>query len=370
MAKKIHEFEILRTGEFTDANGTKVSITKDILSELASNYDSVKFPSPLVAGHPKDNDPALGWTDSLKVVGDKLMAFSSKVHKNLKKSIKEGGYKKISVSIFNENSPANPIPGKKYLRHVGFLGAVAPAVPGLETVSLSNDEKDILTIDLSYAERATTSFMGRLRDFFIEKFGLDDANKVIPQWEIDSIRDAQAREEAEKQQIPQFNEPNEDIDMPKKLSDEQIAQLQTDLAASNAAKERLELELSSQSAKARKAEIISFCDQQIKDGKLAPALKNDWVDLMTNLPEDELEFSEGKKSTLLDKAKTLLVSQSKFMDFSEKSKPNSDPTKPVNFTAPTGQKVDKKDLDKLAEAKAYAADNNVSLSEAAIAVGA
>jgi len=45
--------------------------------------------------------------------------------------VNKGRYKKISASFYSPNYPFNPAPGSYYLKHVGFLGAVPPAVKGL-----------------------------------------------------------------------------------------------------------------------------------------------------------------------------------------------------------------------------------------------
>ena len=44
------------------------------------------------------------------------------------------------ASRLTPDHPANPTPGVNYLRHVGFLGAAAPAVPGLKPVHFAAHE--------------------------------------------------------------------------------------------------------------------------------------------------------------------------------------------------------------------------------------
>lgn len=48
-----------------------------------------------------------------------------------------GRYRKISASFFSGAAPGNPCPGALYLKHVGLLGAAAPAVHGLQAVELA-----------------------------------------------------------------------------------------------------------------------------------------------------------------------------------------------------------------------------------------
>lgn len=157
---KQRKFEILRTGSYTDANDRDDVITLSDLQQLANNYSIKTFRSPLVTGHPKDNEGALGWVDSLIVVNDRLYALVTLVHKNLAKAIKQGLYKKISISIFGAKSPANQIPGELYLRHVGILGAVASAISGLEEIDDTNisesieqeESAELIKFNISFSE--------------------------------------------------------------------------------------------------------------------------------------------------------------------------------------------------------------------------
>jgi hypothetical protein len=51
--------------------------------------------------------------------------------------VRSGNYKKISASFFSPYHGDNPAPGIWCLRHVGFLGAVPPAVKGMEALAFS-----------------------------------------------------------------------------------------------------------------------------------------------------------------------------------------------------------------------------------------
>ncbi len=69
--------------------------------------------------------------------GSKLFAHAAQFNSELKAAIKKGYYRKISMSFYHPDSDKNPKPGIWYPRHVGFLGAVAPAVKGLSQVQFS-----------------------------------------------------------------------------------------------------------------------------------------------------------------------------------------------------------------------------------------
>ena len=120
------DFEILKTGSFTNSQGKEVNFSQEDLNQIASSYNPKVSEAPIVIGHPKSNDPAYGWIDSLKVEGNKLIASASKVVPEFLDAVKQGLFKKRSVSLNPDNS----------LRHVGFLGATLPAVKGLADLQL------------------------------------------------------------------------------------------------------------------------------------------------------------------------------------------------------------------------------------------
>jgi len=125
--------DILKTGTFTANNGKAVEFTEKDLDAIRDGYDPENRKAPLVFGHPKENGPAFGWAKSLRRVGEKLQARFDQVSDTVKDLVQKGHYKKVSLALF---------PDKKTLRHVGLLGAVQPAVPGLGDVAFveSNDD--------------------------------------------------------------------------------------------------------------------------------------------------------------------------------------------------------------------------------------
>jgi len=135
------EFEILKTGKFVNSNGKEISFSDEDLQNIANNYDPATSEAPLVIGHPKTNDPAFGWIDSLKVQGDKLIATATKIVPEFLEAVKQGLYKKRSVSLNPDNT----------LRHVGFLGAALPAVKGLADLAFSDSPEENI-IEFSDAE--------------------------------------------------------------------------------------------------------------------------------------------------------------------------------------------------------------------------
>lgn len=125
----IMDFEILKTGKFISSNGVEKEFNLSDLEKIAAEYNPAVSEAPIVIGHPKTNDPAYGWIDSLKVSGDRLLASAKQIVPEFLESLKNGLFKKRSVSLTPDG----------YLRHVGFLGAELPAVKGLADISFSDD---------------------------------------------------------------------------------------------------------------------------------------------------------------------------------------------------------------------------------------
>lgn len=134
-----HPVLILKTGEYTDAEGRVHRISPEILKDLEAS--TAPMSAPLVKGHPQSEAPALGWVQRLRAEGDKLWAEFGGLAEDFTREIKKGAFKNISASFFLPEAPSNPVPGHYCLRHVAALGAVRPAVPGLgslqEAVSFS-----------------------------------------------------------------------------------------------------------------------------------------------------------------------------------------------------------------------------------------
>ena len=126
----IGPIDVFRAGEFTDASGKMRTISLEDLHAIANSYDPVAHPAPVVIGHPSTDDPAFGWIDRFWVENNVLKATIRDAATEFVDLVKAGRYKRVSISLFPPNSRNNPVPGRFYARHVGFLGAAAPAVPG------------------------------------------------------------------------------------------------------------------------------------------------------------------------------------------------------------------------------------------------
>lgn len=139
--------EVFKSGEHTDASGNTRTWTKEDLETIVSNYsESLKAngetaEASLVKGHPETDDPALGWAKELKIRDDgsdnyTLLAKIEFTDANFVQEIKDKKYKRVSIKL----------DGDLNLKHIGFLGAVHPAVTGMEPVKLNASDKNMTVI--------------------------------------------------------------------------------------------------------------------------------------------------------------------------------------------------------------------------------
>lgn len=127
--------EIFRTGKHTDSSGRSGEFPPERLDQIASAYNSriLEEPTmlaPVVKGHPKDDAPAFGWVKRLARRGDRLVAFVDDIAKDFAKEVRQGKFKRVSVALYPD----------LMLKHIGFLGAAAPAVKGLTEASFTEEE--------------------------------------------------------------------------------------------------------------------------------------------------------------------------------------------------------------------------------------
>jgi hypothetical protein len=127
---------IFRSGTHTAMGGQTLTYSEQDVSRMAAVYNEAARPAPLVLGHPQHDDPAYGVVKSLFARAGVLYAIAS-VSTALVDLVKAGRYSNISASFVAPTGPGNPAPGAWYLRHVGFLGAMAPAVKGLDALAFA-----------------------------------------------------------------------------------------------------------------------------------------------------------------------------------------------------------------------------------------
>lgn len=313
---------IFKSGRQTAMSGVTLEFSESDLEASARAYDPAKHEAPLVVGHPKHDAPAYGWVKSLAAGADGLNAEPHQVDANFAELVAAGRYKKISASFYLPDAPNNPVPGVYYLRHVGFLGAQPPAVKGLKAVAFADDPDSDVVEFSDWGMEANASLWRRLRDFLLTKFGQETADQVVPDWQIESIREA-ARQDDDAQRTAfadptvstthQPHEENHAVTPEEKAALEaENAQLKQRLAQADAR------EKESAAAK-RHGEHLAYAELLVGEGKLAPKHKDAVVAFLDfSDGETALEFGEGDaKQPLASAFKTFLGDMPKVVEFGE-----------------------------------------------------
>ena len=111
--------DVCRTGAWRDMNGREVRLDAPRLDRIVAAYGRAD-PAPVVVGHPATDAPAYGWVEGLRRVGDRLQAKLGQIAPAFRRAVESGQYSGRSIALQGDT-----------VRHVGFLGGTAPAVPGL-----------------------------------------------------------------------------------------------------------------------------------------------------------------------------------------------------------------------------------------------
>lgn len=199
---KYGPIEVFRAGNFTDMTGSVQNISEEALGQIAGNYDRDLSPAPVVIGHPQTDMPAFGWIETLYVERGVLKATLEDTVSEFADAVKAGRYKKVSISLFLPSSSANPKPGTLYLKHVGFLGAAAPAVPGLKPVKFAGGDADSLPFyqgEFAAADFAADDELSRLRRAVREQEveRLISEGRVLPAFKAEVIAFAASLDDSE-----------------------------------------------------------------------------------------------------------------------------------------------------------------------------
>lgn len=292
---------LFRPGDFVSNEGKSVSFSEADLAAIAASYDPANDPAPLVIGHPKLNDPAWGWVASLSFADGELVAAPEKVDADFAQIVRDGRYRRVSAQFYPPRHPSNPKPGAYYLKHIGFLGAAAPAVKGLGTVAFSaGDEAGALTFDLNPEKTMTEKTTEELS--FAERLATLDAREAAI-----AKREEEDRKAAEK---------------------------------------------------ARHEGNVSFAEGLIAATTLAPVHKDMVIGLLDQLDATSVvSFGEAGEMSPADAMRKLLSSGATLLDLGEHGKKQADDKTYTSFAAPDGYTVDPASADLFSRAQAIQNEN-------------
>ena len=179
----LEPIEIFRPGTHTSMSGHALTFSEADLTACAAAYDVTVWKAPLCVGHPKHDDPRYGDIKAVKFASDGkgggiLTAEVDRVEPDFADLVRAGRYTSVSAAFWGPTDPANPKPGKWSLRHVGFLGAVPPALKGLKPVQFA--ETDDGGIAFAEAPSSDAGFWQRMCSFMFAELGRQPTPPVLP----------------------------------------------------------------------------------------------------------------------------------------------------------------------------------------------
>jgi hypothetical protein len=329
--------EVFRAGSHTDINAVQVNFSEADLQAIADSYDPAVHEAPLVVGHPKLDNPAYGWARRFVVQGSVLFAEPYQVEEQFGNLVNEGRFKKVSLAMYSPTAASNPKPGTWYPKHVGFLGAKAPAVKGLKSVQFGEAEEGVHCFG-DYAETAILGMLRRMRDFLLVQFGAETADRVLPSYELDYAMQEQAADQvrdaltdtSSEGATPAFAEGSQPGAGDEVMSAQEKAALQAQLDAANRRAADVESKLAARDladvAKAIKAEAVAFAETMVDQAKLPRERAAEVVAIYEILakPNAEgsvLQFGEGDQAkSAVDAFKALIDQAKPAVEFGEHAK--------------------------------------------------
>lgn len=376
---------IFKPGRWTTMAGECIEFSQADLQATARAFNPRVAKAPLVIGHPATDDPALGWADALVANERGLFARPSRVDPAFAESVRAGRYGTVSAKFYRPTDPKNPTPGVWYLRHVGFLGAAAPGVKGLDDPQFASAEDLCVCfqegVTFSEWDDMTNAGLWRnLREWILGKFGQEEADKVLPGYDVRSLEAGaqdeinQARAEADAASaapIPAFTEPQQEST----VTEAEAALLRTQATAQAARIAELEAAQAATARAAAHAANVAFCEGLAANGQLLPAFQAVAVATLDHFATQtaQVEFGEGDaRTSLADGFRTMLQALPKQVEFSEtathaRAADGTDDM--VAFAAPAGYTVDPAALALHHKALAHQAAHKTSYADAVRAVG-
>lgn len=284
--RSIRGVEVFRVGKW---NGTEFS-RKDLEGMVAAFRETRNAVMPfLKLGHNDDQEilrrddlPAAGWVDDLRMEGDRLVADFAGIPGKVYDLLERGAYRTRSIEIWRNVN----IAGKTHpwlLTAVALLGAELPAVEGLN---------DILS--LFAAQGGEAMRFEREGDALVFDLGntTDKEDETMTDEQKKALADTEKARDEAVAKAAEFQKDNEALKA-------QVATLEAEKAAAIKASGDAMAELGEFKRKANEAEVNSAIDDLIKNKKVAPAQKPALFALFCVAgATTDMKFSIGEKKDL------------------------------------------------------------------------
>lgn len=313
--------EVFRTGTHIDSKGVTHTFGTEHLDQMVLN--TAPDTAPIVVGHPKMDAPAYGWVQELKRDGDVLLAKFAQVDVDFAQVVEDGKFKKRSISA------AKNADGQLYVKHIGWLGAAAPAVKGLKDVQFSESDDDVVMEfgepeainELAYLIQTVGNLLRGAREKIIADSDIETADRVFPDWQINSLQTAyesvSARLQDKRDATLAYAEPADAVSEYADVLDQVVATVRAQIeanatvteppavvpAAAPAEFSEREQTLQAENQSLRNQLRQQSIEQQINGwkavGKVLPADVSGMAEFMGALAETEasFDFAEGDTQT-------------------------------------------------------------------------
>ncbi|MFD2451695.1 hypothetical protein [Ideonella paludis] len=262
-------------------------------------------------GHPKHDAPAYGWA-TLKRDGESLFAKFDDVNPSFEAGVAQGAYRNRSVAVVKDKQHGWRV------RHIGWLGAAPPAIDGLKPVQFSAaEDAEAHEFASGDDERITgwalddiAATLRAMREATIADKGLEEADRLLPEWRISSVSTAaaQLRELASKEATedapprPMFTAPTPGEDHTMSLTPADLERAAQEAAAKAKAEAAAEFAAQAEELKKLKSERQG---ERIKlqitgwkaEGKLLPAQEAGLAEFMAAIEDGGFELTFAAPGT-------------------------------------------------------------------------
>lgn len=294
--------ELFKVGTQTDSKGRTKEFSLADLDSVVTNLDPAHPPKHVITHKELYSPFGYGDVAELKVENGSLFAKSTNIESQFEALVENGRLPDRSIRLL-------PVENGYKLGHVAWLGAEPPAVEGLAPVEFNADDVEAFDFTMHndwYTPNVLSRFMRRVREFFIAEHGVEKANELIPEWEIEGITEHAI--DIRKENEPSgsmFSSPDDggsevtnftqaDLDAAaKKAADDAVAAAKNDFAKEQADKDQ---ELQKERHERLRMEFSHEVAGLVGSNKLTPAMAAGAADFMAGLAsgdEAAFEFSAG-----------------------------------------------------------------------------
>ncbi len=343
--------EVFRAGTHKDSLGRTVTFSRSDLDEIANNL-SASAPPPHVITHKALYSPfRYGDVVEAKREGDRLFIRSDNVEPAFESLVAQRRLPDRSIRLARTASGLN-------LAHVAWLGAEPPAVEGMAPVQFAAASDQVF--DFSFQEVRSSGLLARalrrMREFLIEQSGVEVADRVMPDYEVEAAEElhVDARTEPASAQETSFAAPTPepeaegDLEMP---AEKQTTVPVADFEASQAENIELKKKVAAGERAQRVSDFQKTVTVVIDAGRLTPAQTEGMAEFMATLSDAEdaqFEFSAGDATASKSPSAwftDFVAKLGKQLDLDESDAGRElEPGKVVDFTAQPGYRVSEEKL--------------------------